>query len=68
MLGPKYFDAKPASLRALDTSMVRALHPYSLSNIDRSSWGKNSSVVGSNPEVVPSGKFKPWSEWVESMP
>lgn len=67
MLGPRYFGVKPASLRALDTSMVRAFHPYSLSDIEWSSWGKNSSVLGSNPEVVPSGKFKPLSEWVEDL-
>ncbi|CAB4307115.1 unnamed protein product [Prunus armeniaca] len=38
MFCPRYFHATLASLKALDTNMVRALHPYRLSDLDWSAW------------------------------
>ncbi|KAI5332263.1 hypothetical protein L3X38_022392 [Prunus dulcis] len=62
MLGPRYFHAKPVSLKAVDTSMLRALHPYSLLDLDWSSLETNSTILSPNPKVSISGTSIPWFE------
>ncbi|KAH0985144.1 hypothetical protein GBA52_012321 [Prunus armeniaca] len=62
MLWLRYFHAKPVSLKALDTNMVKALQPYNLSDLGWSLWETNSTILNVNPKISTSGTSIIWFE------
>lgn len=51
LLGPHYHQAKPESLQALDTQLVRAPFSYGLEDIDWGSWETNLERLGLSLDV-----------------
>ncbi|CAL2276274.1 unnamed protein product [Prunus armeniaca] len=66
-LGPHYHQAKPESLLALDTELVRAPFSYGLEDIDWGSRGANLEQLGSSPDMALPEDYLSWAGWVDEM-